>query len=119
MVTQLHTWLAVAAIALVAAVAVEAAWRAFRDLPPSQTTGLLANITLIAVLIASAGGLGILVGGGAPADSLHFVYGAIALVALPLATSLTRNRPPRTAAVIVLVVAVALLVVIARLFQTG
>lgn len=80
---------------------------------------MLANITLIAVLIASAGGLGILLGGGAPADSLHYVYAAIALVALPLTTSLTRNRRPRTAAVIVLVVAVALLVVIARLFQTG
>ena len=108
-----------AAIALVAVVAFEAAWRAFRDLPPSQTTGLLANITLIVVLIASAGGLGILLGGGAPADSLHYVYAAIALVALPLATSLTRNRRPRTTAVIILVIAVALLVVIARLFQTG
>ncbi|HEY5521036.1 MAG TPA: hypothetical protein VIK08_10280 [Candidatus Limnocylindrales bacterium] len=80
---------------------------------------MLANITLIAVLIASAGGLGILLGGGAPAEPLHYVYGAIALFALPLATSLTRNRRPRTAAVIVVVVAVALLVVIARLFQTG
>jgi hypothetical protein len=80
---------------------------------------LLANITLIVVLIASAGGLGILLGGSAPAEPLHFVYGAIALFALPLATSLTRNRRPRTAAVIVVVVAVALLVVIARLFQTG
>lgn len=108
-----------AAIALVAVVAFEAAWRAFRDLPPSHTTGLLANITLIVVLIASAGGLGILLGGGAPTDSLHYVYAAIALVALPLATSLTRNRRPRTTAVIVLVIAVALLVVIARLFQTG
>lgn len=97
----------------------EAAWRAFRNHAPSQTTSLLANVTLIAILIASAGGLGILLGGGAPADSLHFVYGAIALVALPLATSLTRNRRARTAAVMVVVVAVALLVVIARLFQTG
>jgi len=100
-------------------VAIEAAWRAVRSLPPSQTTGLLANITLITVLIASAGGLGILLGGGAPADSLHYVYAAIALVALPITTSLTRNRRPRTAAVIVAVVAIALLVVIARLFQTG
>ena len=104
---------------LFASVAFEAAWRAFRNLPPSPTTRLLANVALIAVLIASAGGLGILIGGGAPADSLHYVYGAIALSALPVTTSLTRNRRPRTAAVVLLVVAVALLVVVARLFQTG
>jgi hypothetical protein len=111
--------LAWATIALVAIVALEAAWRALRDLPPSRTTRLLANIALVVVVVASAGGLGIVVGGGGPADSLHYVYAAIALFALPLTTSLTRNLRPRAAALMLLVVAIALLVVMARLFQTG
>ena len=69
--------------------------------------------------MASAGGLGIVVGGGAPADSLHYVYGAIAIFALPLTASLVKASRPRTAAAAVSVVAIALLVVILRLFLTG
>jgi hypothetical protein len=58
-------------------------------------------------------------GGGGPADSLHYVYGAIAIFALPLTSSLVKTARPRFAAGVLLVVAVALLVVILRLFQTG
>ena len=60
-----------------------------------------------------------MVGGGAPGDSLHYVYAAIALLGLPLASTFTRGRSPRTAAAVALVIAVVLLVVLLRLFQTG
>jgi hypothetical protein len=58
-------------------------------------------------------------GGGGPADSLHYVYGAIAIFALPLTTSLLRTARPRVAGSALFAVAIALLVVILRLFQTG
>ena len=100
-------------------VALEAGWRALRNLPPGLWSTRLNNIALIAVLVASAGGLGMVVGGGGPADSLHYVYGALAIFALPLTTSLVKTTRPRVAASVLFVVAVALLVVILRLFQTG
>jgi len=104
---------------LVALVAVEAGWRVWRNLAPGSWSERLNNIAVLVAVIASAGGLGILIGGNAPADSLHFVYGAIAILALPLTSSFARRMRPRRAALAVMVVAVALLVVILRLFQTG
>ncbi len=70
------------------------------------------------MVVAAAGGLGILIGGGAP-ESLHYVYALISILALPLAATLTRGRSPRVAAGLVLVVALLLVVVLLRLFQTG
>lgn len=104
---------------MIALVALEAGWRALRDRPPGIWSARLSNIAVLAVVIASAGGLGILLGGGTPTDSLHFVYGAIAILALPLTSSLSRRMRPRPAATALLIVAVALLVVVLRLFQTG
>jgi hypothetical protein len=106
-------------VAFVVLVALEAGWRVVRDLPPGAWSERLKNLALLTVVIASAGGLGILVGGGAPADSLHYVYGAIAIFGLPLSATLTRRMSARRSATVVLVVALAVLVVLARLFQTG
>ncbi len=100
-------------------VALEAGWRALRDLPPGAWADRLNNVAVLAAAIAGAGGLGILIGGGAPADWLHYVYGAIAILALPLTSMFTRRMRPRAAGALVFVVALAMVVVLFRLFQTG
>jgi hypothetical protein len=100
-------------------VVVEAGWRFVTRRPPGKRTEQLSAVGFIAVAIAAAGGLGILVGGGAPADSLHYVYAGIALVGLPLTATFTRARSPRVTAGLVFVVGLVLLVVLLRLFQTG
>ncbi len=101
------------------AVTIEAGWRALRKVPPGSWSERLTSVALLAVVVASAGGLGILLGGGAPADTLHFVYAVIAIAALPVASSLTRTARPRIAGVVQLLVALAALIIILRLFQTG
>jgi hypothetical protein len=100
-------------------VGVEALWRALRNLPPGGPTRLLEQGTIIAVVVASAGGLGIVVGGGAPADSLHYVYAAIALAIMPFVSSITGRLGARPRALVTLTAAIVALVVIVRLFQTG
>ena len=79
----------------------------------------LDQIVLLAFLIASAGGLGVVVGGGSPASSLHYVYSVVGIGLLPLASTLTRGRSARLRAGTTLVAAIVALVVIVRLFQTG
>jgi len=71
------------------------------------------------VIIAAAGGLGLLLGGSGPRESLHFVYALLAAAALPVADSLARNAKPRRRAIVTAVAALVALVLIARLFQTG
>ena len=88
--------------------------------PPGLWAGRLSSATIVVVIVAAAGGLGILVGGGAPADWLHYVYALIAILGLPLVATLTRGRTPRVAAGLgCVVVALVLIVVLLRLFQTG
>jgi hypothetical protein len=100
-------------------VGIEALWRALRNLPPGRWARLLEQGTLIAIVIASAGGLGIVVGGGAPADSLHYVYAAVALAVMPFASSISARLGARTRALVTFGAAIVALVVMVRLFQTG
>jgi len=100
-------------------VAIEAAWRWLRRLAPSPLTERLEQILLIALVVSSAGGLGVLVGGGQPHQQLHYLYAAIALAVIPIASFGTRGRTPRLRAGVSAVAAIVALIVIARLFQTG
>jgi len=100
-------------------VALEATWRLVTNRPPGVWASRLSSATIVVVVVSAAGGLGILVGGGGPADSLHYVYALIAILGLPIVATLTRRRTPRVAAGLVLVVALVLIVVLLRLFQTG
>jgi hypothetical protein len=104
---------------LVSLIAIEAIWRLVMNRPPGVWAGRLSSATVVVVLVAAAGGLGILVGGGAPGDSLHYVYALIAILGLPVTSTLVRRRAPRAAAGLVVVVALVLVVVLLRLFQTG
>jgi hypothetical protein len=75
-------------------------------------------LTLVLVVTA-AGGLGLLVGGARPRELLHFVYGVIAVGAVPVADSLTRQADPLPRAIARLIGVLVSLVVILRLFGTG
>lgn len=104
---------------MVVLVTLEAAWRAWRAKPPGATSQRATALLLILVGVTGAGGLGLFVAGGRPSEGLHFVYGPLALAILPLATSLTQTRPPRTRAVATLLACLVSLIVIARLYGTG
>lgn len=119
MVAQLHGWLAYASLILVAIVALDAALRARGGRRRGPLADRLEAVVLIVLVITSAGGLGMLIGGSSPAEALHLLYGILALGSLPVAQSLSRNGSPRRQASMTLVAALVVIVLIARLFQTG
>ena len=97
----------------------EAGWRAWRRVPPSDLTDRLQALLLVLIGVTIAGGLGLLVGGSRPRETLHFVYAILAFAALPVAATLARGASPRTRGVVSLIGALVALVVVARLFGTG
>ena len=104
---------------MIGLVAVEAGWRAWRRSPPGDIADRLEAILLVALVIAIAGGLGLLVGGARPQELLHFVYAIVVLSALPIAGTLTKEASPRSRGLADVVGAFVALVVVARLFGTG
>lgn len=74
---------------------------------------------LLTLIVTSAGGLGMLVGGGRPREPLHFVYAVVALAMMPFATSLSRHSAPRRQGVATFLGSLVALIVILRLFGTG
>ena len=81
----------------------------------------LVNLIWVVVIVTAVAGLGaiLLVTGSGPHDALHLVYGALAIVALPIAAGVGSARPERHKAVIGLVASVVLVIIVLRLFQTG
>lgn len=100
-------------------VACQAALRAWRRSAPSPLTSRVETLLLLALVITSAGGLGLMAGGARPREPLHFVYAALALAALPVANSFAGRWEPRRLAVATLLAALVVLAVVARLFGTG
>lgn len=119
MVAQLHVALAYLGIGLAIAVAVDAGWRAWRNRRAGALSERLDALLLIATGVAAAGGLGIYVGGGRPAEGLHFIYAVLVLGAVPIAKSIGGKGSTRRIATARLIGAVVAVVLIARLFQTG
>jgi hypothetical protein len=74
-------------------------------------------VALAAVVVAIGSGLVLLAGGGRPADALHFVYAAAALVALVIARF--AGVFARRRALAVVVGAIVLVALVVRLAQTG
>ncbi len=93
--------------------------RIVRGAPRGDLADRLEQIFVIALVVALAGGLGLLAGGGRPREVLHFVYAIVALGALAVAGSISRRASPRQQGIASLVGALVALAVIARLFQTG
>jgi hypothetical protein len=100
-------------------VGVEAGSRAWRGSPPGDVAGRLEGILLLLLMVAIAGGLGLLIGGGRPRELLHFVYAIVVLGAVPIAGMLTKEASPRSRGLANAVGALVALVVVARLFGTG
>lgn len=119
MATQLHLYFAVACALLIAAAGAEAAWRLVRRAAPARLAERLDQVVLLALLVTSAGGLGVVAGGGGPSNSLHYIYTVVALALLPLASTFTRARSARVRAAATMLAAIVALVVVWRLFQTG
>ncbi len=119
MSVQLHQLLATASIALMLAVGLEAALRAWRGSPPGAWAGRLQVLLLIVLGATGAGGAGLLVGGARPAEWLHLVYAVLAFGTIPLANSLGAGREPRTRAIATLSGSLVGIVLIARLTATG
>lgn len=94
-------------------------WRLVRRAPPAVFAKRLDQAVLLALLVTSAGGLGVVAGGGSPANSLHYVYTVVALGLLPLASTFTRDRSARVRAGATAVAAIVAMVVVLWLFQTG
>ncbi len=74
---------------------------------------------LAALVLATAAGAAIALGGRPPADVLHLLYSGLALAALPVARYLGRSGTPRRRAAVVGTGALLLLGFLARLFMTG
>jgi hypothetical protein len=100
-------------------VGLEAGVRAVRRIPPGPSAALLERLLTLAVVVTSAGGLGLLVGGARPRELLHFVYAVVAIGAVPVAGSLSRRASPRRRGFATLAGALIAFVVILRLFGTG
>jgi hypothetical protein len=100
-------------------VGIEAAWRAWRQQPHGRLSGWLDGLLLLAVGVTIAGGLGLFVAGGRPAEPLHFVYGVLAFGAVPIASSVGRRAFTRRSAIATVIGALVAVVLIVRLFQTG
>jgi hypothetical protein len=100
-------------------VGLDAAVRIVRRTSPGAVAERLQQVYLIALVVTVAGGLGLLLGGARPREMLHFVYAVVALSALAVAESISRQASPRRRAIASLIGAFVALAVIARLFQTG
>ena len=116
---ELHValaWIAVAgAVAVVAAALPTAAGRS-----ASYRLGDLAILVLVGSTAAAAlGGLVLLLLGHRPSEALHFLYGAVALAAMPMARYAMRDRSVSQMARFVALAGVVVLVSIVRLFMTG
>lgn len=97
----------------------EGARRAWRRTPPGSAARGLEGLLLLAVGLSAGGGLGMLVGGARPHETLHFLYAVIAFGTLPIAAGLSRNASERTRGLASLGGALIALIVVARLFATG
>jgi hypothetical protein len=100
-------------------VGLEASWRAWRRSPPGAVGSRIEALLVLALVVTSAGGLGLLAGGARPREVLHFIYAVVALGAIPLINSLARRAIPRTQGIAGLLGALVALVVIVRLANTG
>jgi hypothetical protein len=116
---DLHFLLAIATLAAIIAVAAEAAVRLVRGRLPGRFVARSLAVVLILVVMATAGGLALLVGGHRPREWWHAMYAGFAFAMIPLADSITLRASARWKALARLLGALVALEVIVRLFQTG
>jgi peptidoglycan/LPS O-acetylase OafA/YrhL len=88
--TTVHWLLALASGAALAGTSLVAGWSFAARRPASRWIDRLIMATLVAVALAVLAGAGVWIAQGPPADPLHLVYGALALIVLPVARYLGR-----------------------------
>jgi hypothetical protein len=118
-VTMVHAWLAVIAVVATGAIVVAS----LLALLGARVTRTLLDRLLIGLLL-SAGPAAILgpviwIAGRPPADPLHAVYGALAVLALPLTRAAVGRRPARIVARWLLLGGLVTLGALLRLWMTG
>jgi hypothetical protein len=77
------------------------------------------SLTLVAIGVSAAGGLGILAAGGGPRELLHFVYPVFAFGTLPVVARIAAKWDPRRRGLATVLAAAVTFVVLARLAATG
>jgi hypothetical protein len=118
-VSQAHAFVGQVAIVLgLVAVAWSIALVVARKAPGSFFLGNLVW-AFLAVAAAAALGAATFVSGVPLRDGLHVVYGVLALGVLPGAMLIASGRPERQRSIVAAVSAVVLVILLARLFQTG
>jgi ABC-type arginine transport system permease subunit len=113
-----HRTLAIAVLVMTAAFtagAIGAAWR--QGSRPWLEWGRRALMTVIVLQVLA--GLFLYGTGHRPAESLHLLYGAAALAAIPFGSYFAAEAPPRPRAVVLAAAGVLTLGIIFRSFVTG
>lgn len=93
----LHDRLAVSVLLFMAAAGI---WGLFTYARGERLGGSLAGTLVIGeilVLLQVGAGVGLAVNGSRPADTVHYLYGATAVLVLPFAWTLLKDRDPRQA----------------------
>src|SRR5262249_6774212 len=116
---ELHGWLGRLSLVLVALVAVWTLALAVTRRVPGRPTVLLVGVATVVIAIVAVLGLVTAFVSSPPHDVLHSLYALLALASLPVAAFIGASRPVREQALILLIGAVALLVFVVRLIQTG
>ncbi|HEU5424256.1 MAG TPA: hypothetical protein VFU72_11990 [Nitrolancea sp.] len=119
MAHELHLVLAAASTMAVLLVALDGLRRALRGVPAGPRSARLFDLSLVLLVITSASGLGLLVGGGRPRELYHLMYGGFALMTLPVVGAFGPRARDRGYGAATAAGALFALVVIARLFATG
>jgi hypothetical protein len=117
-VTVVHSILADAAVAAVAIAILSCFILAVTARPGGRLFDRLQIVVVLMIALAIAAGAVTFALGARPADGLHLVYGAVAIVLLPLARSF-RSGASRRDALLLLSACALLGGVLFRLFTTG
>ena len=91
----------------------------FRKLPPSG--GYRSTLVLTEVLFIGQGllGIGLFVGGARPHDPLHWLYGPLLVIVLPIAASYVSGRESRREALIYGIAGLFMFGLAVRAYMTG
>jgi uncharacterized membrane protein YiaA len=95
LVFSLHGRVAYALVLYYTLVGLWAIVQGVRDRGPDKSLSGAIAIATIAAVVQGILGLLVLVFRGAPADSVHVLYGVALAVAMPLAGTIVRDRTPR------------------------
>lgn len=116
---DVHLTLAWTTAVAMTVVALEACVRMVRGRRPGRFAQVGLGLALVLIGMSVAAGLAMLVRGGRPRESLHYLYAILAFGLVPIADTFAVRAPARWKGLARLAGALVALGVIARLFATG